>query len=405
MLFSIDVAPGFRRTESGPIMSAPTPPITPKTTDVSRPLSASPREDAPATDVLDVLVVGAGQAGLAVGYHLRSTGLRFQLLDRHTRVGDSWRQRYDSLVLFTPRRFSALPGLILSGDPEGYPGKDEVADYLEAYAARFDLPVRLGVEVQTLERIDDTFVATVGDGSVANARTVVIAAGAHQVPSIPAMAAGFSSDVAQMPASEYRNAAGVRDGTVLVVGDGATGRQIAQDLSERHHVLLAHGRSRRVTRDRILGQSVFWWLDRLGLLRVSGSSFIGRRLRAADPFPAQDRHGRALVEAGVRLVPRLVEARGATARFADDAEEQIDTVIWATGYRDDSRWVRIADASDARGAFAESRGVSPVPGLFFVGRTWQTARGSALLLGVGADAKAIVETILRQQPAQIRRTP
>ena len=347
------------------------------------------------TEQLDVLVVGAGQAGLALGHHLQSSGARFALLDRHDRVGDSWRERYDSLTLFTPRAYSALPGLPLAGDPAGYPGKDEVADHLEAFATRHELPVRSGIEVRTLDRVDGRFLATLGDGSVVEARSVVIATGAYQAPRIPSLAAGFSADVQQLSASTYRNPRGVAAGTVLVVGDGATGRQIAHELSESHPVVLSHGRARRATRDRILGRSIFWWLDRLGLVRASRDSLVGRRLRRADPFPGRGHDLTTLERAGVRLVPRLIEADRRTARFDGGAEAQISAVVWATGYRDDAGWVHIPGAVDAAGSFLEVDGVSPVPGLFFVGRSWQSSRGSALLLGVDRDAESIAGRVRR----------
>jgi putative flavoprotein involved in K+ transport len=345
------------------------------------------------TEQIDVLVIGAGQAGLSLGYYLRSTKLRFALVDRHLRVGDSWRERYDSLTLFTPRAYSALPGFDVSGDPRGYPSKDEIADYLEAYAARFELPVRPGLEVRTLERVNQLFVATLGDGSAVEARAVVIAAGAYQAPRIPAIASGFSTAVEQLASSSYRHPDGVNDGTVLVVGDGATGRQIAHELAPNHRVLLSHGRSRRTTPDRILGRSVFWWLDRLGLLRVRGDSIIGRRLRRGDPFPGRGHDTPALLKAGVRLVPRLVEARGESARFENGLEEQVAAVIWSTGYRDDAGWVHIPGVADANSTFIETEGVSPVPGLFFIGRSWQSSRGSALLFGVGRDAEAVAQRV------------
>jgi len=156
----------------------------------SSPDAASTATRYPETTVLDVLVIGGGQAGLATAHHLRSTGLRFEVLERNGRIGDSWRARYDSLSLFTPRAYSALPGLSLDGDPDGYATKDEVADYLERYANRFALPVRLEADVRRLERVDGGLRATLGDGATIEARAVVIASGAYQLPAIPAVASG-----------------------------------------------------------------------------------------------------------------------------------------------------------------------------------------------------------------------
>ena len=257
---------------------------------------------------LDVLVIGAGQAGLAVGHHLRASGLVFQLLERQPRIGESWRMRYTSLTLFTPRSYSALPGLALTGDPDGFPTKDEIADYLEVYAGHFGLPIRLDAEVRSLERIDAGFQAALADGSVVEARAVVIASGAFQTPVIPALATGLSVEVCQLSADRYRDSASVPAGTVLVVGDGASGRHVARELAATHRVLLAGGRSRRLTPDRILRRSTFWWLDRLGLLRASRNSRIGRWLRARDPFPGRGLDLPSLRSAGVQLVPRLVRA-------------------------------------------------------------------------------------------------
>lgn len=142
------------------------------------------------TIVLDVLVIGGGQAGLATAYHLRSTGLRFEVLERHARIGDSWRERYDSLSLFTPRAYSALPGLSLDGDPDGYATKDEAAGYLDRYAARFARPVRMGADVRRLERVEGGFRATLADGTTIETRAVVTASRAYQLPAIPQVASG-----------------------------------------------------------------------------------------------------------------------------------------------------------------------------------------------------------------------
>ena len=344
---------------------------------------------------LDVLVIGGGQAGLAMGHELRTVGLRYQILERHSRVGDSWRQRYDSLLLFTPRSYSALPGLAVPGDPDGYPGKSEIADYLESYVAHFALPVRLNTVVQSLGRTEGGFRATTMDDTTFEARSVVMASGAYPLPNIPAIASAFSPDVRQVPAASYRNPASVPPGTVLVVGDGASGRQIALELAATQRVLLATGRHRSITPDRVLGRSIFWWIDRLGLVRASRKSRIGQRLMAADSFPGRRLQNGRLSESGVTLVSRLAGAEGTMARFADGKAADIRSVVWAAGYHEDSRWVEIPKAKNPDGSFAQSRGVSPIPGLYFVGKKWQWTGGSALLLGVGADARYVAADIAR----------
>jgi putative flavoprotein involved in K+ transport len=340
---------------------------------------------------LDVLIVGGGQAGLAMGFHLKKTPLSFRIVERHARVGDSWRNRYASLVLFTPRSYSALPGLAVPGDPEGFPTKDEMADYLEAYAEHFGLPVAPGTGIRRLERVDGGFRATTEAGEPIDSRAVVLATGAFQRPAIPPVSKGLSEEVAQLAPEDYRTPGQVAAGRVLVVGDGATGRQIALELTANHEVLLAAGRPRRVGRDRILGRSVFWWLDKLGVLRASRESRIGRYLMKADPFPGKHLELDQLRQQSVDVVGRVSEAEGKKVSFADGKAAEVEAVVWATGYRDDTDWVDIPEVKDGRDNFMHYRGVSPLPYLCFVGRSWQWTRGSALFAGVGEDAAYLTD--------------
>jgi putative flavoprotein involved in K+ transport len=345
---------------------------------------------------LDVLVIGAGQAGLALGFSLREMGLRFLIIDRHDRIGESWRKRFDSLTLFTPRAYSALPGLPVPGDPEGYPSRDEIADYLESYAAHFKLPVQLGSGIERLEREGERFHATTSDGSILTARAVVLASGAFQQPSVPAISAKLGDDVTQLTPESYRNPGQTPAGTVLVVGDGATGRQIARELSGTHRVVLSTGRPRRVSPHRLLGKSIFWWMDRTGVLRKSRESRIGRKLMLQDPFPGKDLDLGKLRGRGIQLTGRLTGASDRRVTFASGETIEIDAVVWATGYRDQTEWVAIPEATDETGSFVQERGITPVPGLYHIGRSWQWTRGSALLTGVGEDARYVAEQLMEQ---------
>nr|MDQ5810441.1 NAD(P)/FAD-dependent oxidoreductase [Actinomycetota bacterium] len=265
---------------------------------------------------LDVLVIGGGQAGLALGYHLKQAGHRFQIVERNPRLGDSWRNRYDSLVLFTPRAYSALPGLPLQGDPEGYPGKDEIADYLERYAGYFDLPVLTDTGVRSLTRVSVGFRARTDAGEIIDTGAVVLATGAFQRPAIPAISRQLSPDVLQLTPESYKRPGQIPSGRVLVVGDGATGRQIAVELAATHEVLLATGRPRRVSPQRILGRSVFWWMDKLGILRASHETGVGRYLMEADPFPGKALGLGRLRRQGIRVVGRLLHVDGKRLGFA-----------------------------------------------------------------------------------------
>lgn len=216
----------------------------------------------------DVLIIGAGQAGLATAHALRQSGLAVALVDHHARVGDSWRRRYDSLVLFTPRRYSSLPGLPLEGDPDRYPTKDEIADYLERYCAAHAFRVMHRTRIVSLSlsgnRRAGGFEAVASSGQSLRARAVVIATGPFQEPVVPAAAAMLPAAVAQSTVDSYRNPAAYKGKRVLVAGDGASGRQIALELAPSASVTLATGKPRRVMPDRIFGKSVFWWLESCG---------------------------------------------------------------------------------------------------------------------------------------------
>lgn len=343
----------------------------------------------------NVLVVGAGQAGLAAGYYLKIAGVPFTILDRNKRVGDSWRARYDSLTLFTPRQFSALPGMGLPGNRELYASEDEFADYLEAYATHFGLQVCLDRRVTRLSKVGGgQFIAELSDGQTFAASEIVIATGAFQQAIVPDIATRFGHEVLQLTTEIYRNPRQLPDGTVLVVGDGASGRDIAVEARTVQPVVLATGKPRKLFPQRLLGKSIWWWLNLTGVLRAPAHTWIGRKLQQSDAFPDRDRNIDSLKKRGIRIVPRLTSASGAEARFADGTSVNIRTVIWAIGYRDDSDWVDIPEAKSADGAFLQSSGISPVEGLYYVGRPWQRNRASALIMGAGPDAEAVVHQIV-----------
>jgi putative flavoprotein involved in K+ transport len=343
--------------------------------------------------VLDVLVVGAGQAGLATGYFLQQAGVRFRLFDGSARVGDAWRRRYDSLVLFSPRSYSALPGLTMPGDPDGYPDKDETANYLERYPERFGLPIALQESIARLERRGDRFFALTSRSRHVSARAVVVATGAFQRSVIPPWAASISPDIAQCGADAYRNPGQLPSGRVLVVGGGGSGRQIALELTRSHEVSLSVGTRITITPQRVLGRDVMVWFDRLGFLRADKATARGRFARARESFPGPHLRDGALRRRGVHLRPRTTGATSEEFGFADGSRAAFDAVIWAGGYEDRAEWLRVPGAVDANGNHVQDRGVSPIPGLFYVGRSWQTNRTSALLCGVAADAAGVVDDV------------
>ena len=345
----------------------------------------------PADDraVLDVLVIGAGQAGLALGHHLTVLDANFLLLDAGPEIGYSWRSRWDSLRLFSPAAYDALPGLPFPAPPGDYhPSKDDVADYLQAYAQRFRLPVRLNSPVLRLHRADDgTFTATTPTGTV-RARQVVVATGPFQTPRIPALAPRLDPELPQLHSAEYRNPAQLPGGgRVLVVGAANSGLQIAAELAATRPVTVAVGTRPTELPQRIAGRDLFFWLTRSGFFTVPSHTRIARRLRARGDLVIGT-SSRQLRGRGIDFRPRLTDVDGHTATFADGTTVDIDAVVWATGYRPDYSWLHVPGVI-VDGAVRHTAGVTDVPGLYFLGLPWQTCRGSALLGFVGADAAAL----------------
>jgi putative flavoprotein involved in K+ transport len=351
------------------------------------------------SEVLDVIVIGAGQAGVAIAWHLREQGQRFLVLEAGDTIGDVWRSRWDSLRLFTPARYSALPGMLFPGDPDHYPSKDEVADYLHRYATEFDLPIQLNTTVTELSHNGTVFeVETTGQHL--QARQVVVATGPFQAPIIPSEAAGLGEQVVQLHSSAYRNAEQLPDGPVLVVGGGNSGLQIAEELAASRPVALSVGTAPTALPQRVLGRDLFWWLTGLGVMRLSADSRVGRRIRArGETLVGNGR--RRLMRAGVTFHARLIRAGGGTVTFADGASNEPAAVIWATGFRRDYSWIRLPGVT-VDGEVVHERGVSPVEGLYFLGLPWQHIRGSALLGFVDADAAYLAGhvTAARGRPAR-----
>jgi putative flavoprotein involved in K+ transport len=338
----------------------------------------------PAGTPLDVLVIGGGQAGLAMGYHLARRGLSFQIVDAGAEVGHVWRSRWDSLRLFTSGRYDNLPGLPFPAAPDTYPGKDDVADYLQAYAAKFELPVRLSTSVTSLTRGNGTYVAKAG-GEELEARQVVVATGPFHVPFIPPIADGLGPGVHQVHSAGYRHPQTVPPGSVLVAGAANSGCQIAQELSATHAVELSAGQRIPAIPQRPLGRDIWTWATALRLDKVTADSRLGRRLAGRDQVigPGPRRLAR---RHGIRLRARAASAAGRTVTFADGSAAEFDAVVWATGFTADHSWIDISDAKDQRGHMRHTRGVTSSPGLYMLGLTWQHTRGSALLGWVGNDA-------------------
>jgi putative flavoprotein involved in K+ transport len=349
---------------------------------------------------LEVAVIGAGQAGLAIGYFLQRQGRRFVILERAGEIAPAWRARWDSLTLFTPRRYSALPGLALAGDPDGYPTRDEVIAYLERYVETFDLPAEPNSEVKKLELGGDGRFRLELDGRTITADQVVVTTGPFQKPYVPKLAERLADDVFQTHAIGYRRSDEVPPGSVLVVGGGNTGFQIAKELSATHKVVLSVGSRQKPLPQRLLGRDLFWWLTRARILDKAVDSRLGRKLSTRDtligssPRELKRRYG-------VELKRRAVDAHGRTVRFEDGSGLEVDAAIWATGYRPDYSWIKLP-IFGGDGRLRHRRGVTDVHGLYFLGLTWQHTRGSALIGWVKDDAQFIAEQLAAYQESKGR---
>jgi putative flavoprotein involved in K+ transport len=325
-----------------------------------------------------------------MGYRLAQKGLGFVILDAGPEVGHLWRSRWDSLVLFTPAQYSGLPGMAFPALEDTYPTKDDVVSYLQSYAAAFELPVRLNSGVTSLTKGDNGYVVATPD-EVFETRQVLMATGPFQVPFTPAVSAEFDESVFQIHSADYRNPAQIPQGQVLVVGGGNSGFQIAEELTATRKVDLAVGQRMLSLPQRLLGKDIFWWLTRVGYMKVNTGSRLGQRLSRRDALIGSS--PKKARRAGVTVRGLLSRAVGRRAVFADGDQLELDVVVWATGYRLDHSWIAVPGVKDERGRIMHKRGLTVSPGLYLLGQTWQHTRGSALIGWVGNDAAFLAEQI------------
>jgi putative flavoprotein involved in K+ transport len=340
----------------------------------------------------DTIIVGGGQAGLAAGYHLAQRDADFVILDSAERVGDSWRHRWDSLRLFTPAAYSGLPGMGFPAAPMHLPDKDEVADYLERYAQRFDLPVRGDTRVDSLGWDGERYVLSSGR-TIYQANSVIVATGPFQRPRVPSLASQLPRSIHQIHSSEYRNPLELPTGSVLVVGVGNSGAQIALELAASRQVWLS-GRESGYLRRRVLGRDIYKWIWPVFTM-FSADTRIGRRMRdrsrtTTDPLigiqPSQ------LSTAGITRVGKLAEVRDGVP-YCEGIPIDPDVVVWSTGFTPDYSWIRLPIFGDDGYPRHERGAALGAPGLYFLGLRFQHRRTSALIGGVGADAAYVADLI------------
>jgi putative flavoprotein involved in K+ transport len=337
-----------------------------------------------------VVVIGAGQAGLAAAYHLQREGLPFVVLEATGQAAGSWPRYYDSLVLFSPARYSSLPGLQFPGDPDHYPTRDEVVSYLEQYSLHFRFPVQLQSRVNAVERKGREFVVRTERGSALRARAIVIATGSFSHPSVPKISGSESYKGTALHALTYRNPEPFRGQRVVVVGAGNTAVQIAVELAQVARVSLATREPVRYLPQRILGKDLHWWFE---LTRIDRTRWFSDQ---GTPVLDEGRYRRSIRGGEPDSRPMFTRYHEDGVVWSDGTLERVDAVIYGTGYRSTADYLTSLGALDDHGQILQAKGESrTVPGLYYMGFSRQLNFASATLRGVGPDAAHVIRQVKR----------
>ena len=353
---------------------------------------------------VQTVVIGGGQAGLAVGHHLAKRGRSFLILDANARVGDAWRNRWDSLRLFNPARYAGLPGMPFPARGDSFPTKEAMANYLELYAKRLQLPVQNSSRVDRLTKDGEQFVVTAGDQEFV-CDNVVVAMSNYQKPKVPAFAGELKPEIVQIHSNEYRNPSQLQEGDVLVVGGGNSAADIGLEVARTHATWMSGKESGfvPVRIESFLGRQVFTRIVRfIGHHVLSLATPIGRKARPkmiGRTAPLIRVKPQDLVDAGVQRVPRVAGVRDGLPLLEDGRTLDVKNVVWCTGFHAGFSWIELP-IFDEDGRPKHERGVvHDVPGLYFVGLHFLYAMSSATLSGVARDAERVAK-VLAAQPAR-----
>jgi putative flavoprotein involved in K+ transport len=354
---------------------------------------------------VDVAVIGGGQAGLASGGALVAHGIECRIFDAGARIGDQWRTRWDSLRLFTPAAFDALPGMPFPADPTAFPSKDQMADYLEAYAEHLALPVESGVRVTAVERAGSDYLLETAQGGRIEARQVIVATGAHAVPHVPEVAASMAPEIQQVHSAEYRDPTQLVDGPVLVVGAGNSGAEIAMELARAGRPTFLAGRSTGHVPAAAYagGGRLFLWVARHVLTLQTP---IGRRIRSRALSTGGPLIGLTMGEvigSGVRRVGRIERAVEGRPAPMDGPALDVAAIVWATGFDHDFSWIHRPVLDEHGWPVQRDGAAAGEPGLYFVGLPFETGILSALVGGVGHDAELVAQEVSRRMRASLAR--
>ena len=354
--------------------------------------------DGPGSEYIETLVIGGGQSGLVMGYHLSRRGLPYAIIDANHRIGDAWRNRWDSLRLFTPNRLNGLPGMPFPGGYHwGFPSKDEMADYLESYARRFDIHVETGVRVERLSREGDRFVATAGNRRF-EADNVVVAMSSWQKPRIPEFASALDPSIVQLHVAEYRNPGQLQEGGVLVVGAGNSGAEVANELARTHDVWLSGPDTGNIPfrPESVAARILMPIIGRIIFHRVlTTSTPIGRKVRpkwVSTGEPLIRVKPKDLAAAGVERVPRVTGVQHGQPQLEDGRRIDVANVVWCTGFHPGFSWIDLP-VLGPQGPVQHRGIVKSEPGLYFLGLKFLYSVSSEQIHGVGRDAAHIADAI------------
>jgi putative flavoprotein involved in K+ transport len=344
-------------------------------------------------ELLDTIVIGGGQAGLAVGYHLQKEGLQFLILDASDEVGGSWPRYYDNLKLFSPARFSSLPGMKFPGDPDGYPKRDEVIHYLQEYRTKFQLPIRANQRVAAVERDTEGFAVRSMAGDTFHATTIINASGSFHNPYTPTIPGQEIFQGRTIHSSEYRSPDPFRDQRVVVVGRGNSAVQIGVELAEVSKTSLAVLQPIQFVKQKVWGQDIHFWVRLIGFDTFPYWLF-GKTAPSSSAVNDSGRYKEKVMAGKPDQQQMFTSFYEDGVIWPNGTKEPVDTVIFATGYRPHLPYLEAIGALEAEGRPIHQAGISNVPGIYYVGLEGQRSFSSATLRGVGPDARFVVKKLL-----------
>ncbi len=342
--------------------------------------------------MLDFIVVGAAQAGLAMAYYLRELGKDYLVVDKETEIGASWLNRWDSLTLFTPSEFNNMPGMEFPAEKGHYPSRAEVADYFKKYVEEFEIPVQLNTLIENISHEGDCFLLKSPEGDL-KTKNVVIATGPFHIPYTPPFSKKLGRDIFQIHSNYYKNPDQLQEGKAMVVGAGDSGFQILDEVSETNRKVYFSGTTDvKVLPQEIFGKTLWWWFTKTGFLSFSRDTWLGKKIsKSRQPVIGTDVKA-ILNRENVEPVGKTKNAENEVV-FTDKKKiTDLKNIIWATGYRPNFKWIEGLEL--AKNGYPEHyRGVSNIEGLYFIGLPWLHTRGSATLGGIKKDAEYLADYI------------